>query len=140
MAGIEPRTPTSYLPPAVTTPVEGGSGFDPRMLLDRMMPQGFANGTPAGGVMTQGEMGLFEIDPQGNPMRLKAVIGEGPDGIGGQTAPERLDVTPMGQAPPMGAGQSRFAQFKPNIDALMGLMNVLGQGSPAKMRPPYVGA
>lgn len=66
-----------------------------------MDAQGIRNG-----FASSGEIGLVELDG-GGPLTqqllkmgvLRAVTGEGPDGIGGATAPEKITVTPMNQPP-----------------------------------------
>ena len=49
---------------------------------------------------------MFSLDQMGNPGNLLAVTGEGPDGIGGMTAPEQITVSPMGggMADPLAGG------------------------------------
>ena len=59
--------------------------------------QGAGGGMGTTGFQTPGEIGMFRIDPMGRPMGAPlSVAGEGPDGIGGATAPEQIQVIPQG--------------------------------------------
>ena len=115
-AVFAPAGENAYSAPPPLMMAGGGMGMG-GMIPGQSAGMGMGGRPSRNAFQTPEEIGMVGL----NSGKLYAVVGEGQDGIGGQTAPERVDITPM-----MGGRKKKMmprasqAAFAPMMSAMSG--------------------